>query len=72
MNAATLVFLATALSGLNEESFEQLHRELQPPENEIWRSIPWQVSLLDAQALAAREQKPLFIWAMDGHPLGCT
>ncbi len=53
MNAATLVFLATALSGLNEESFEQLHRELQPPENEIWRSIPWQVSLLDAQALAA-------------------
>jgi len=28
--------------------------------------------VLDAQAAAAREGKPIFIWAMDGHPLGCT
>jgi len=28
--------------------------------------------VLDAQAAATREGKPIFIWAMDGHPLGCT
>lgn len=37
-----------------------------------WRSIPWQVDLLDAQKMAVVQSKPLFIWAMDGHPLACT
>ena len=29
------------------------------------------VSLVEAQNLAAKEKKPLFIWSMDGNPLGC-
>ena len=37
-----------------------------------WRKIPWQVSLIDAQKMAVEQSKPIFIWAMDGHPLGCT
>ena len=37
-----------------------------------WRTIPWQTDLLDAQKLAVELKKPLFVWAMDGHPLGCT
>ena len=56
---------------LTVERFQQLHKELQPGE-ELWRTIPWETSLLQAQALAAEQKKPLFIWAMDGHPLGCT
>jgi hypothetical protein len=40
--------------------------------NAPWRTIPWQTDLLDAQRLAVETQRPLFIWAMDGHPLGCT
>jgi hypothetical protein len=40
--------------------------------DETWRTIPWQTDLLAAQRLAVAESKPLFIWAMDGHPLGCT
>lgn len=54
------------------EQFQKLHEELQTSEKEPWRQIPWNVSLLDAQNLAAKSQKPIFIWAMDGHPLGCT
>ena len=50
---------------------QRLHQQLQPGE-ETWRTIPWKISLLDARALAAAEKKPIFIWAMDGHPLGCT
>ena len=34
--------------------------------------IPWKISLREAQRAAVSEKKPIFIWAMDGHPLGCT
>ncbi len=57
---------------LTEERYQQLLAELQPSESALWRSIPWKISLLDAQHAAAAENKPIFIWAMDGHPLGCT
>lgn len=59
-------------SSLTIAGFEKLHRELQPSGDEVWRTIPWETSLLQAQAKAASGKKPIFIWAMDGHPLGCT
>ena len=65
------VVLAISIA-LTTAEFETLHRELQPSGEEVWRSIPWKISMLDAQAAAVREKKPIFIWAMDGHPLGCT
>jgi hypothetical protein len=58
--------------GLDDAEFRRLHGLLQPDEEELWRTIPWQTGLLDAQQLAAQANKPIFIWAMDGHPLGCT
>lgn len=57
---------------LNLASFKRLHQQLQPDGDELWRSVPWRTNLLAAQAEAALVDKPLFIWAMDGHPLGCT
>ena len=57
---------------LTEQRFRQLHKQLQPAADELWRTIPWRTSLLDAQRRAITEKKPIFIWAMDGHPLGCT
>ena len=57
---------------LSEAEFQRLHSELQPSAKATWRTIPWQISLLDAREVAARAKKPIFIWAMDGHPLGCT
>ena len=65
------VFLMAANS-LTIANFETLHRELQPAGEKVWRTIPWETDLLKAQAKAAKEKKPIFIWAMDGHPLGCT
>ena len=63
---------AHATFGLTEAEFQKLHRELQPDPKAMWQTVPWKTSVLDAQAAAAREGKPIFIWAMDGHPLGCT
>ncbi len=54
-----------------QQQFEQLHAELQHGDAP-WRTIPWKIDLLDAQRTAAAGGKPIFIWAMDGHPLGCT
>lgn len=39
------------------------------PDEELWKTIPWKTSLLEARALAAQQGKPIFLWSMDGHPL---
>lgn len=62
---------AAPAADLSDEDFERLHAELQPGD-EPWLTIPWKISVLNAQQAAAKENKPIFIWAMDGHPLGCT
>jgi hypothetical protein len=65
------LILTLALQGLGESDFKELHEKLKPPTGEAWRSIPWTISLVEAQNTAAREKKPIFIWSMDGNPLGC-
>ncbi|HAD59698.1 MAG TPA: hypothetical protein DCG12_10675 [Planctomycetaceae bacterium] len=57
---------------LTADAAAELLEELTPPADEPWRSIPWKIDVLDGQRTASAENKPLFIWAMDGHPLGCT
>jgi hypothetical protein len=61
-----------ALGSLTLEEFNKLHKEVRPPKDEVWRTIPWKLSLLEAQRLAATEQKPIFLWAMAGNPLACV
>jgi hypothetical protein len=58
---------------LNPEKFAQLHALIKPqPQEEQWAKIPWLVSLWEARQRAAAEGKPILLWEMDGHPLGCT
>ncbi|MGV3723091.1 MAG: hypothetical protein ACO1SX_19500 [Actinomycetota bacterium] len=51
--------------------FAKLHRGVAPGK-ERWAEIPWETDLAAARARSAREGKPLLMWVMDGHPLGCT
>ena len=71
-----LMFVAAVASAmadeLTEAEFLKIHAELQPDDSALWRSVPWKTSVLSAQQVAAEQKKPIFIWAMDGHPLGCT
>ena len=39
---------------------------------EPWTTIPWRSDLAAARAEANRVGKPLFVWMMNGNPLGCT
>lgn len=59
------------VADISNEEFSKLHKSL-VPKMALWKTVPWQISLLKAQNMAAREAKPIFIWSMDGHPLGCT
>lgn len=69
---ALIVPQMSPAQALTEKEFQRLHSELQPAPDEPYRQIPWRISLLEAQKDAAKSGKPIFIWAMDGHPLGCT
>ena len=57
---------------ITESEFAVLREELSQDEAEPWRNIPWQVSLVDALAVAKREKKNLLMIVRSGHPLGCT
>ena len=64
---------ASAAEPIPPESFEKLHDLIQPEAGEDkWTQIPWRTSLWDARIEAARAGKPILLWEMDGHPLGCT
>ena len=69
---ALLLIPLEARSEITDDVYKRLRQQLAPPADEPWRTIPWKISLIDAQKVAAKERKPIFIWAMDGHPLGCT
>ena len=52
--------------------YAELLRVVPPAEGEdSFADIPWLVSLWDAREKAAKEGKPILLWEMDGHPLGC-
>jgi hypothetical protein len=70
-HAASVVSQEPAEKGLSVAEFEKLHKELQPPSDELWRTIPWHVSILEGRATAARTAKPIFVWVASGEPLGC-
>jgi hypothetical protein len=58
---------------ITPEQFAKLHKLIKPqPSEQKWEQIPWLVSLWEARGQAAKEGKPILLWEMDGHPLGCT
>lgn len=37
-----------------------------------WREIPWIPGIWEGIKVAEKKRKPLFVWAMNGDPLGCV
>jgi hypothetical protein len=55
------------------DRFQALHTLIKPHTGEEkWTQIPWLTSLWEARQRAAAEGKPILLWEMDGHPLGCV
>ncbi|HYV36387.1 MAG TPA: hypothetical protein VE988_11820 [Gemmataceae bacterium] len=72
--ALSLAFpAARAADPIAPEKFAQLHKLIKPQAGEEkYYEIPWQIDLWEARKKAAAEGKPILLWEMDGHPLGCT
>jgi hypothetical protein len=72
----TLGLLCTklfALEPIDSSKFDELFDLIQPStEERAWQAIPWGTKLWDARIEAARLGKPIYLWEMDGNPLGCT
>lgn len=41
-------------------------------EEDRFLRIPWRTNLLQARVEASAQRKPMFMWVMNGDPLGCT
>lgn len=75
--AALLLGLAVAKPAsadpLTPKQFDQLWSIIRPqPGEDKWDEIAWRADLWEARKEAAAKGKPLLLWEMDGHPLGCT
>lgn len=52
---------------------ESVVREILPSkEVSAWLEIDWKTGLWEARKEAAQSGKPIYLWEMDGHPLGCV
>jgi hypothetical protein len=73
-----LAWLATGLAApavepVRPEQFAHVRALIKPdPDEDRWATIPWLTDLWQARKLAAAQGKPILLWEMDGHPLGCT
>jgi len=64
---------APAVEPIRPDQFARLQALIKPGKDEDrWVTIPWLNDLWQARQLAARQGKPILLWEMDGHPLGCT
>jgi len=64
---------AAAVEPVAPDQFDRLAALVRPdPGEEKWAEVNWQTSLWEARQKAAKEGKPILLWEMDGHPLGCT
>ncbi len=66
------VLAATPPAVVPDAEYAALLTEVRPkPGEDTFATIPWLTSLWDARVKAAAEGKPILLWEMDGHPLGC-
>lgn len=49
-----------------------VERVVPAPDDLGWNAIPWRVSYAEGVLDADRLDRPVLLWAMNGHPLGCT
>lgn len=74
MRLVSLLIATTAcLSAQLVPEDELIIKEILPKvEEKSWEKIPWRIDLWEARREAAEQGKPIYLWEMDGHPLGCV
>ncbi|MGI9517621.1 MAG: hypothetical protein ACR2NP_11280 [Pirellulaceae bacterium] len=58
---------------LHSENVDQWRDHILPGDGDLsWQQIPWLTTFADGIVAADEADKPLLLWTMNGHPLGCT
>lgn len=58
---------------LTEKNYDSIRQQILPSaEEEQWRKIDWHPTLWDGVIAAQKADKPIMLFAMNGHPFGCT
>ena len=58
---------------LNDQNVEKWRDFILPKPSECkWKEIEWRPIFGEGLREATEQDRPMLIWAMNGHPLGCT
>jgi hypothetical protein len=58
---------------LNLKNLNQWRNHILPSQDELdFMKIPWRTTFKAGLVDANRLQRPVLLWTMNGHPLGCT
>ena len=64
---------ADVTPALDEQTFDELRDFIRPAPGEVrWQEVPWRTTFWEAVREAHAADKPVLLWAMNGHPLACT
>ena len=74
---ATLVVALADARGpsaeLNDKTFASWRDRIRPKAAErCFETVRWLPTFWDGVMTAQKEDKPILLWAMNGHPLACT
>ena len=58
---------------LTDKSYDRIKKHIQPSEDEeAWRKAEWRTTFWEGVIDAQKADKPIMLFAMNGHPFGCT
>jgi hypothetical protein len=58
---------------LTPQNIDMWKNYITPTQSELaWTRIPWLSSFGEGMIQADAQKKPVLLWVMNGHPLGCT
>jgi len=70
---AASALLRPASSGLGDHTLDEWRALIEPGAKELaYAEIPWRPSFWSAVHEAQTSERPILLWAMNGHPLACT
>ncbi len=73
MLVVVLSVVADSPAELNDKTFAEWRDRIRPTaEERSVESVDWHPTLWDGVMVAQKEDRPILMWAMNGHPLACT
>ena len=74
--ASLLVVLAASAqppADLNDKTFAQWRDRIRPKSDELcFETVNWLPTFWEGVVAAQEQDRPILLWAMNGHPLACT